>query len=126
MADDDPFMRTVAKIGLERYGGLETLFTETGTDVLALARTWKPDLIVLDVVMPDLDGPSALAALRDDPTTCGIPVVFLTTRVLPHEVAKYRRLGVTDVISKPFSPVELSTTLNDIWRSTRESPRESG
>jgi len=126
MADDDPFMRTVAKIGLERYGRLETLFTETGKDVLALARAWKPDLIILDVVMPDLDGPSALAALRNDSATCGIPVVFLTTRVFPHEVAKYRQLGVTEVISKPFSPVELSTILNDIWRRTRESPREPG
>jgi CheY-like chemotaxis protein len=119
LADDDPFMRLVAKIGLERYGRLETLFTDSGDDVLELARNWHPDLIVLDVIMPGVDGPAALAALRRDPDTSAIPVVFLTTRVLSHEVARYLRLGVTDVISKPFSPVDLSRTLSDIWARTQ-------
>ena len=74
-----------------------------------------PDLILLDVMMPGMDGPSTLKALREQPLTATTPVIFMTAKVQPYEVAEYKRLGALDVIAKPFDPMQLSATINAIW-----------
>ena len=80
-----------------------------------VAGEFSPDLILLDVMMPGMDGPSTLRSLRALPAVSGIPVVFLTAKVQPSEVAHLRSLGALDVIAKPFDPMKLSDQLRAIW-----------
>lgn len=75
----------------------------------------RPDLILLDVMMPGMDGPSTLARLRADPATAAIPVIFLTAKVQPPEVVHYQSLGALDVIAKPFDPMTLAAQVRQIW-----------
>jgi CheY-like chemotaxis protein len=74
-----------------------------------------PDLILLNVMMPDMDGPSTLAALRQRPQTAHIPVIFMTAKVQAHEIGRYKELGALAVIAKPFDPMQLPTTVSTIW-----------
>jgi two-component system, OmpR family, response regulator len=69
----------------------------------------------LDVMMPGLDGPGTLAALRANEQTRDIPVIFMTAKVQPHEIAQFRRQGALDVIAKPFDPMTLSATIRSMW-----------
>ena len=78
-----------------------------------------PDLILLDVMMPGLSGPSTLERLRADPATAAVPVIFMTAKVQPHEIAEYKTLGALDVIPKPFDPVTLADTVKSIWSRAR-------
>ena len=86
---------------------------------LARAPGFAPDLIVMDVMMPGMDGPSALEALRGLPETAGTPVVFMTAKVQPQEIAHYRALGSLGVISKPFDPATLAERVRDLWQTDR-------
>jgi CheY-like chemotaxis protein len=79
------------------------------------AATAAPDLLLLDVMMPGLDGPSTLAALRMIEATAATPVIFMTAKVQAGEIAYYRSLGALDVIPKPFDPMELSEQIRRIW-----------
>ena len=113
--EDEPDIRTVAQIALETVGGLRTSFCPSGLEALETARKCKPDLIVLDVMMPGLDGPGALKELRGDPETRDIPVVFMTAKVQPSEVDELKALGALAVVAKPFDPMQLAQQLRDIW-----------
>lgn len=117
--EDEPDIRTVAQIALETVGGLRTSFCPSGVEALETARACKPDLIVLDVMMPGLDGPGALKQLRNDPDTHAIPVVFMTAKVQPNEVDELKSLGALDVVAKPFDPMKLAQQLRDIWARRR-------
>jgi len=75
---------------------------------LSLARTLQPDLVLLDVMMPGLDGPGTLTRMRSDPALAQIPVVFMTAKAMPQEVARFRELGAAGVIAKPFDPMKLA------------------
>jgi CheY-like chemotaxis protein len=83
----------------------------SGADGLAAAAEWQPDLILLDVMMPVMDGPSTLRHLRENPRTADIPVVFMTARVQPYELAHFKSLGAVGVISKPFDPMTLAASV---------------
>ena len=78
-----------------------------------------PDLVLLDVMMPDMDGPTVLKHLHERPATAHLPIVFMTAKAQAHEVASYREMGALDVISKPFDPMMLSAKLSDIWQRNR-------
>lgn len=114
LVDDDEDIRTVAAISLSRVGGWEVLSARSGVEALELAATGRPDLILLDVMMPDLDGPATLARLKDHPETTEIPVVFLTARVQKQELARYVELGAIGVIAKPFDPMQLPRQILEI------------
>jgi two-component system, OmpR family, response regulator len=114
--EDDPDIQTVATMALESLGGFSVLACGSGAEALSRLDGFAPDLVLLDVMMPGMDGPATLAALRQRPAGV-VPVVFMTARVQAHEVAQYRRMGAADVIAKPFDPMALSETVRTIWHS---------
>lgn len=117
--EDDPDIRTVAKMALEAIGGFTVLACSSGHEALTRLDSFSPDLVLLDVMMPGIDGPATLAALRQIPSGRNLPVVFMTARVQAQEVAGYREIGAEDVIPKPFDPMMLSEQVRAIWATLR-------
>jgi two-component system OmpR family response regulator len=113
--EDEPDIRMVAQMALEAVGGFTVIACPSGSEALAAAPTAQADLLLLDVMMPGMDGPSTLKALRALPATATTPVIFMTAKVQAAEVAQYRELGAIDVIHKPFDPMELSAQISRIW-----------
>ena len=117
--EDEADIRTVVQIALQDLGGMQLRVCSSGAEALAAAPEFAPELILLDVMMPGMDGPATLAALRASPDHATTPVVFMTAKVQTHEIARYRQLGALDVIMKPFDPMSLADTLRGIWASAR-------
>lgn len=113
--EDDPSIQEVARIALEIVGGFDVTTCDDGYAALARVVEWQPDLILLDVMMPGIDGPTTLARLREAPASRDIPVIFMTARVQASEIEHYRAIGALDVIVKPFDPMALAGQLRDIW-----------
>ena len=113
--EDEPDIRAIAQMALEAVGGFTVIACASGSEALATAPGANADLLLLDVMMPGMDGPSTLKALRELPATANTPVIFMTAKVQAAEVAQYRELGAIDVIHKPFDPMELATQINRIW-----------
>ena len=116
MIEDDLDIQAVARLALETLGGFTVELCSRGHEALEKAPVFSPDLILLDVMMPGMDGPATLERLRALPQTALVPVVFMTAKVMPHEIDYYKTLGALDVIRKPFDPMTLSVTLNTIWK----------
>jgi two-component system OmpR family response regulator len=114
-AEDEPDIQAVAKLALEMVGGFKVLICGNGSEALQKITGFAPDLILLDVMMPGMDGPTTLKNLRADPATAGIPVIFLTAKVQPPEVALYQAMGALNVIAKPFDPMTLAAQVKQIW-----------
>ena len=106
--DDDADIREIATMSLDLNPSIETRIAGSGKEALQIAREWQPDLILLDVMMPEMDGPSVLAELRQAPATDQITVVFMTARTQPQEVSHFISLGAEGVIAKPFDPMALA------------------
>ena len=117
MVDDEPDIRKIGLLSLRSVGKLTALAASSGEEALALAAQEKPDLILLDVMMPGMTGPDVLARLRQSPETASIPVIFMTAKVQKAEVEGYRALGAAGVISKPFDPMLLSAQIRAILES---------
>jgi two-component system OmpR family response regulator len=115
LVEDDPDIQTITSLALDSIGGYTVEVCGSARDALDMAIAFRPDLILLDVMMPGMDGIDALQALRGIPETAAVPVVFLTARVQPSEVARYRRLGALAVIPKPFEPTALVETIAQLW-----------
>jgi two-component system, OmpR family, response regulator len=113
--EDDAPIRTVGLVTLRAVGRFEVVACASGAEALAQAPTARADLILLDVMMPGMDGPETLARLRKIPETATTPVVFLTALVQPQVIAGLRALGAVDVLSKPFEPMSLPDKLRRIW-----------
>jgi CheY-like chemotaxis protein len=109
--DDEPDIREVVQISLGLDPDFETRSCSSGQEALALVTQWLPDIILLDVMMPVLDGPATLALLRESVTTMGIPVIFMTARAQSREIEVFRSLGAAGVIQKPFDPMKLSASV---------------
>jgi CheY-like chemotaxis protein len=109
--DDEDDIRHVARLALGRVGGMEVADTGRSEEAVDVALREKPDVILLDVMMPRRDGPATLAALRADERTAAIPVVFLTAKVMPSEIQRLQSLGVAGVLTKPFDPMTLAAAL---------------
>jgi CheY-like chemotaxis protein len=107
IVDDEDDIREVAQVSLELVGQYEVVTASSGRDGLARARSVQPDAILLDVMMPDLDGPGTLAQLRADPATRHIPVVFLTAKTQQADRARLAQLGAAGILVKPFDPLTL-------------------
>ena len=114
--DDEPDVRKVAKISLELVGGFTLCLCGSGKEALGEAESFEPDLIVLDVMMPEMDGPTTLAALREIEAVSSTPVIFMTAKAQSAEIARYRELGAIDVFTKPFQPMQLPARLRELWR----------
>lgn len=113
--DDEPDIREVAEMALTLVPDLEVHLSESGEQALATLPALKPDLVLLDVMMPGVDGPTTLARMRTQPGLRDIPVVFITAKALPHEIQRFRELGAVGVISKPFDALRLGSQILEIW-----------
>ena len=95
-------------MALAEIGGWTVLTAESGPAALELAATRRPDLVLLDVMMPGTDGPTTLGQMRERAELADIPVIFLTAKVQKHEVERYMELGALGVLQKPFDPLSLA------------------
>lgn len=109
--EDDPDIRALIELALTTVGGMRVTSCSSGREALELAARLQPDLVLLDVMMPDMDGIETLRRLRADPRTAGLKVVFVTAKVQLHEVDAYRALGAIGVVAKPFDPMRLADDL---------------
>jgi CheY-like chemotaxis protein len=107
--DDESDIREVAQVSLEMMGGWQVIASESGRDGLEKAKVDRPDAILLDVMLPDMDGPTTLKNLQADPSTSHIPVVFLTAKIQTADRKRFADLGVVAVIAKPFDPINLAS-----------------
>lgn len=113
--EDEPDIQTVARLALETLGGFTVAICGSGKEALDRAPDFQPQLILLDVMMPSMDGPTALGMLRALPQFTDTPTIFMTAKVQPAEIAHYLQLGAVDVIPKPFDPMILSSQVQAIW-----------
>lgn len=118
--EDDADIRAIAQIALEDIGGFIVKFCATGYEGLAAAEAFQPDLFLLDVMMPELDGPATLQELRKLPTIKNVPTIFMTARIQQDEMASYKKLGIVDIIPKPFDPMTLAETIRKHWSNYHE------
>ncbi len=109
--DDEEDIREVAALSLESVAGWEVIVASSGAQGLARAIEHRPDAILLDVMMPGLDGPSTFRELRKNPVTARIPVLLLTAKVQSSDQRRFADLGVEAVLFKPFDPLTLSTQI---------------
>lgn len=115
LVEDEPDIQTVAQMALETVGGFEVQVRGDGAQGVAAALEWAPDLVMLDVMMPSMDGPTALGKLRESEAGKRIPVIFMTAKVQKGEIQEYLDLGAVGVISKPFDPMTLAEQVKAIW-----------
>lgn len=113
--EDDVHMRTTAKLVLEVIGKFDVRECSSGPAALLAARDFHPDLILLDVIMPEIDGVDTLALLRRMPHLADTPALFVTSMTEPADIARYLEAGAIGVIPKPVVPLRLSGQLNTLW-----------
>lgn len=114
--DDDPDILAVGEVALQGYGGFEVRGAQTGAEALEAARSFAPQLILLDWMMPDMDGPATLRLLRAAPALARVPVVYLTATVSPRLRDEALASGAVEMLIKPFVPRQLVADLNQIWQ----------
>lgn len=113
--EDEPDIQAVAKLALEQVGMFTLEVCSSGQEALEKAAAFSPHLMLLDVMMPEMDGPTTLGKLREISGLETTPAVFMTARVQPHEIKEYVDMGAVDVIAKPFDPMTLSNQIREIW-----------
>jgi CheY-like chemotaxis protein len=116
LADDEPDILEISKIALETIGGYEVAVYTSGRALLAQLTEFEPDLIVVDVLMPDLTGPQVLEQIRRVPGYAETPVVYLTGVMQKEGEDDLRTTGPVDIILKPFDPMTLADHIDSIWR----------
>ena len=123
--DDEDDLREIAQDSLEMLGGYQVSTASSGSEGLAGARAQQPDAILLDMMMPDMDGSATFLKLQDDATNQGIPVILLTAKVQSSDRLRFAELGVAGVIAKPFDPISLASQVAQIlgWG---QSPASNG
>ena len=114
MIDDDADIREVAALSVETMGGWEMLQAGTGEEGIAKAEMENPDAILLDLMMPDVDGRTTLKRLKDNSKTAGIPVVLLTAKTQGMNLDELKQLGLADFLPKPFDPMTLCSDISRV------------
>jgi CheY-like chemotaxis protein len=109
--DDEDDIREVAALSLETVAGWEVVTANSGAQGLERAIKEQPDAILLDVMMPEMDGPTTFRALRKNPATARIPVLLLTAKVQASDQRRFADLGVDAILFKPFDPLTLATQI---------------
>ena len=113
--DDEPDIREIVRIALGLTRGLAVHTASSGEQALTLVHEQQPDLVLLDVMMPGLDGPGTLGRMRKDPKTASIPAIFMTAKAMPKEIALLLEMGALGVIAKPFDPMLLAAQVTSLW-----------
>ncbi len=114
--EDEPDIRSITEFALSDIGGFSLDVCASGPEALERIPGFHPDLIILDVMMPGMDGIETYNRLRALPDLAGTPVVFMTANAMTHEMDSYRALGAIDVIAKPFDPLSLSAQIQESWQ----------
>ena len=120
LVDDDEDVLTIAKYCLESLKGVDIKYLTSGEETLKEALSFQPDLILLDIMMPKMDGITTLKTMKLVPNLTNIPVVFFTAKVQKEELAQYQQLGAIETIIKPFDPLTLADNILKIWDRYQE------
>ena len=118
--DDEPDIREIVQLALGLDEQLSVHICDSGEQALATIPRVKPDLVVLDVMMPGMDGPSTMGRMRADPELAGIPVIFMTAKAMPQEITRFHELGALGVIPKPFDPMRLTSQVFTLWETQKQ------
>ena len=111
--DDEDDIRQVAALSLETVAGWEVVTSSSGADGIRSAQVEKPDAILLDVMMPGMDGPTTFLEIKKNPEIAGIPVILLTAKVQGADQKRFANLGVSAILFKPFDPLTLAQQMSD-------------
>mgnify|MGYP001567447885 CR=1 FL=1 len=122
--EDDEDIQRIVRLSLERIGKMSVDIIADPTEAIERMIEFKPDLVILDWMMPRVDGPTLCRRMRERPETRDLPVVFITAKASPRELDELRALGAAGTISKPFSPKDLPDQLRAIWNAL-PAPRAS-
>ncbi|GLK81060.1 response regulator [Methylopila turkensis] len=121
--DDEPDIREIAVLALRLDSDFDVMTAASGREALSAAIDFRPDIILLDVMMPEMDGLATLARLREGDATSAIPVVFITARTQALEIERFLKLGALGVIPKPFDPLTLAMQVRALVPSSVEPGR---
>lgn len=117
-AEDEPDIQTIAQMAMEMMGGYEVKLCQDGQEAIQTAQRFHPDLLLLDVMMPSVDGLTALKEIRKLHGCEHTPVIFMTAKVQADDMVKYEKLGAIGVIPKPFDPMTLTDQIEAICART--------
>lgn len=113
--DDEADIREIASMAMETLGGFEVVGFGSGREAVEKGPAFAPDLILLDVMMPQWDGPTTLKEMRASSALKDVPVIFMTAKVQAHEIADYGHMGVIGVLAKPFDPLSLANDITALF-----------
>lgn len=119
-AEDQIDIQQVATLALEAVGGFTLKTCNSGVEAVAAINDFQPQLLLFDVMMPDMDGPTALKKIRDMPEYKDTPAIFMTAKVQSDEVEAYLAMGAIAVIAKPFDPMTLASQIQEIWQQSQQ------
>lgn len=119
-AEDQVDIQQVAILALETVGGFTVKTCNSGLEATVAIDDFKPQLLLFDVMMPDMDGPTAFAKIKEMPEHQDIPAIFMTAKVQSNEVQAYLDMGAIAVIAKPFDPMTLASEIKDIWQRSQQ------
>jgi two-component system, OmpR family, response regulator len=119
--EDEPDIQAIVQIALGAIGGLQVTIFSSGHEAIAKAIDAAPQLFVLDVMMPGLDGPGTLRLLREQPPLKNVPAIFMTAKAQPQEIAALLQQGAIAVVSKPFDPLQLANELRGHWQRWQQA-----
>jgi CheY-like chemotaxis protein len=114
IVDDQADIRDIARVGIELTTDWDVMVAGSGEEAVQMAAAERPDAILLDVMMPEMDGPAAVRALRADPATQDIPVILLTARMVLDDGDELSQIAVSGLLAKPFDPMGLAQSVSNI------------
>lgn len=114
VVDNEPYVQEIAKVCLETVAGWDVVLASSGQECLSQAEAERPDAILLDVMMPDMDGITTFQKLQENPATQAIPVILLTAKLQASDRRHYVQMGLTAAIGKPFDPLELASQVSEV------------
>ena len=120
LVDDEPDIRRIGQVSLQAVGRLSVTLASSGAEAIVAARREQPHAILLDVMMPAMDGPACLLRLRALPETQAIPVLFMTAKVQTAEIDRYLAMGAAGVIRKPFDPMTLAQDVRSLLEAAEK------
>jgi two-component system OmpR family response regulator len=115
--EDDEDIQRIVRMSLERVGKMTIEIVSNSSQAIDRMKAFKPDLVMLDWMMPEMDGPTLFRAMQQDPEVASLPVIFITAKASPRELEELVRLGAKGTISKPFSPKDLPDQLRGLWQT---------
>lgn len=119
-AEDEPDVQTIVELTVQTMSNYAIKICDNGKNLLESVEEYNPDLILLDVMMPQMDGPTTFKNLQENPKTKNIPVIFMTAKAQVHEIETFKQTGIVGIITKPFDPISLCSEIERIWNESNE------